>query len=107
MPRLLDMGQCNDAYGAIRVAGALAQAFGCGVNDLPLTPVISWLEQKAVAVLLTLLSLGVKGIVLGPRLPAFLSPNVLRLLQERYDLRLTSRAPSTDLLQLHRAPARA
>ncbi|XXZ13787.1 hydroxylamine reductase [Sorangium sp. So ce315] len=107
LPRLLDMGQCNDAYGAIRVASALAGAFGCGVNDLPLTLVISWLEQKAVAVLLTLLSLGVKGIVLGPRLPAFLSPNVLRLLQERYDLRLTGRAPSADLLQLHRAPASA
>ncbi|XXV42213.1 hypothetical protein WME73_04365 [Sorangium sp. So ce302] len=62
------------------MAGALAQALGCGVNQLPLTLVLSWLEQKAVAVLLTLLSLGVKGIVLGPRLPAFLSPNVLRLL---------------------------
>ncbi|XXR49181.1 hydroxylamine reductase [Sorangium sp. So ce381] len=107
LPRLLDMGQCNDAYGALRVAGALAQALGCGVNELPLTLVISWLEQKAVAVLLTLLSLGVKGIVLGPRLPAFLSPNVLRVLQQRYDLRLTGRAPSRDLLQLHRAPASA
>jgi len=105
LPRLLDMGQCNDAYGAIRVAAALADALGCGVNDLPLTLVISWLEQKAVAVLLTLLSLGVKGIVLGPRLPAFISPNVLALLQERYDLRLIGKKAAADLVQLHRAPA--
>ncbi|WP_436606591.1 hydroxylamine reductase [Sorangium sp. So ce1036] len=107
LPRLLDMGQCNDAYGAIRVASALAAALGCGVNDLPLTLVISWLEQKAVAVLLTLLSLGVKGVVLGPRLPGFVSPNVLRLLQERYDLRLIGEAASADLLTLRRAPASA
>jgi hydroxylamine reductase len=69
LPRLLDMGQCNDAYGAIQVALALAKAFNCGVNDLPLTLVVSWFEQKAVAVLLTLLSLGVKGIRLGPLYP--------------------------------------
>lgn len=86
VPRLLDMGQCNDAYGAIQVALALAGAFKCGVNDLPLTLVISWFEQKAVAVLLTLLSLGVKGIRLGPALPAFVSPNVLKLLVEKFDL---------------------
>ncbi len=86
VPRLLDMGQCNDAYGAIQVALALANAFKCGVNDLPLTLVISWFEQKAVAVLLTLLSLGVKGIRLGPALPAFVSPNVLKLLVEKFDL---------------------
>lgn len=107
LPRLLDMGQCNDAYGAIKVASALAEAFHCSVNELPLTLVISWLEQKAVAVLLTLLSLGVRGIVLGPRLPGFISPNVLKLLQERYDLRLISRRPENDLVQLHRAPEAA
>jgi hydroxylamine reductase len=86
VPRLLDMGQCNDSYGAIQVALALAKAFDCGVNDLPLTLVISWFEQKAVAVLLTLLSLGVKGIRLGPALPAFVTPNVLTILQEKFDL---------------------
>ncbi len=87
LPRLLDMGQCNDAYGAIQVAVALAKAFDCGVNDLPLTLVISWFEQKAVAVLLTLLHLGIKGIRLGPALPAFVSPNVLAVLQEKFDLK--------------------
>ena len=89
LPRLLDMGQCNDAYGAIQVAAALAKAFNCGVNDLPLTLVISWFEQKAVAVLLTLLSLGVKGISIGPKPPAFVSPNVFKILQERFDLKVT------------------
>ncbi len=89
LPRLLDMGQCNDAYGAIQVAVALAEAFNCGVNDLPLTLVISWFEQKAVAVLLTLLSLGVKGISIGPKPPAFVSPNVFKILQEKFDLKLT------------------
>ncbi|MBI1320868.1 MAG: hydroxylamine reductase [Candidatus Hydrogenedens sp.] len=87
LPRLLDMGQCNDAYGAIQVALALANAFECSVNDLPLTLCISWFEQKAVAVLLTLLHLNVKGIRLGPALPAFITPNVLSILQEKYDLR--------------------
>ncbi len=86
IPRLLDMGQCNDSYGAIQVALALAQVFECGVNDLPLTLLISWFEQKAVAVLLTLLHLGVKGIRLGPALPAFITPNVMDILQEQYDL---------------------
>src|SRR5690606_9144360 len=81
VPRLLDVGQCNDAYGAIQVALALSKAFNCGVNDLPLTLVISWFEQKAVAVLLTLLHLGVKGIRLGPALPAFITPNILSILQ--------------------------
>jgi len=89
LPRLLDMGQCNDAYGAIRVAVGLAEAFGCSVNDLPLTIVLSWFEQKAVAVLLTLLSLGVKGIRIGPRPPAFVSPNVFKVLAEKFDLKLT------------------
>lgn len=86
VPRLMDMGQCNDSYGAIQVALALAKAFECGVNDLPLNIVLSWFEQKAVAVLLTLLHLGVKGIRLGPALPAFVTPNVLAILQEKYDL---------------------
>ena len=80
LPRLIDIGQCNDAYSAIQVAVSLAEAFSCGVNDLPLTIVLSWFEQKAVAVLLTLLSLGVKNIQLGPTLPAFVSPGVLKVL---------------------------
>lgn len=96
-PRLLDMGQCNDAYGAIQVAMALAGAFGCGVNDLPLTLVISWFEQKAVAVLLTLLSLGVKGIRIGPNPPAFVTPNVFQILQDTFDLKLTSGDAQADL----------
>lgn len=86
VPRLLDVGQCNDAYGAIQVALALADAFGCGVNELPLTMVLSWFEQKAVAVLLSLLYLGVKGIRLGPKLPAFISPNVLAILVDRFQI---------------------
>jgi hydroxylamine reductase len=97
LPRLLDMGQCNDAYGAIQVALALAKAFGCGVNDLPLTLVISWFEQKAVAVLLTLLSLGVKGISIGPNPPAFITPNVFRILQEKFDLKLVGKDARRDL----------
>ncbi|MEW4566937.1 hydroxylamine reductase [Tautonia sp. JC769] len=97
LPRLMDMGQCNDAYGAIQVALALADAFGCGVNDLPLTLVVSWFEQKAVAVLLTLLSLDVKGITIGPNAPAFITPKVFRSLQERFDLRLTGPDALVDL----------
>jgi len=97
LPRLLDMGQCNNAYGAIKVAVGLAEAFGCSVNDLPLTLVISWFEQKAVAVLLTLLALGVKGITLGPNPPAFLSPRVFQILREKYDLRLAGRDAAKDL----------
>ena len=100
LPRLLDMGQCNNAYGAIQVAVALANAFNCSVNDLPLTLVISWFEQKAVAVLLTLLALGVKGITLGPAPPAFVSPNVFKVLQQQYDLRLTSGNPKEDLARV-------
>lgn len=83
-PRIMDMGQCNDAYGAIKVAVALAQAFDCGVNELPLSMVLSWYEQKAVCILLTLLHLGIKNIYLGPSLPAFLSPNVLQYLVKNY-----------------------
>lgn len=87
IPRFLDMGQCNDSYGAIQVATALAKAFDCSVNDLPLTLNISWFEQKAVAVLLTLLYLGVKNIRIGPALPAFVSKNVLAVLVEKFGLR--------------------
>jgi hydroxylamine reductase len=86
LPRIMDMGQCNDAYSAIQVAVALAGAFNCGVNDLPLTLVLSWYEQKAVCILLTLLSLGIKNIYLGPTLPAFLSPNVLNVLVEKFNI---------------------
>ncbi len=96
-PRLLDMGQCNDAYGAIQVAVALAGAFGCGVNDLPLTLVVSWFEQKAVAVLLTLLSLDVKGISIGPNPPAFVTPNVFAILQDKFDLKLANGDAKADL----------
>ena len=97
LPRLLDLGQCNDAYGAIQIALALAGAFGCGVNDLPLTLVISWFEQKAVAVLLTLLHLGVKNIRLGPKLPAFVTPNVLALLQEKFSLQPIGKDGAADV----------
>jgi len=86
IPRLLDIGQCNDAYSAIKIAGALASAFKCGVNDLPLSMILSWFEQKAVAILLTLLHLGIRNIRLGPTLPAFVSPNVLKVLVEKFNL---------------------
>ena len=100
IPRLLDLGQCNDAYGAIQIAVALAGAFKCGVNDLPLTLVISWFEQKAVAVLLTLLHLGVKGIRIGPNPPPFITPNVMKILQEKYDLQLTGADAAKDLARV-------
>ncbi len=87
IPRLLDCGQCNDAYSAIKVAGALAQAFGCGVNDLPLSLILSWYEQKACAILLTLLHLGIKNIRLGPSLPAFVTPTVLNVLVEKFNIK--------------------
>ena len=86
LPRLMDIGQCNDAYGAIQVAVALADAFECSVNELPLSFVLSWYEQKAVCILLTLLHLGIKNIRLGPSLPAFLSPNILNFLVENYGI---------------------
>ena len=86
LPRIMDMGQCNDAYGAIKVAVALAEAFGCEVNELPLSFVLSWYEQKAVCILLTLLHLGIRNIRLGPSLPAFLSPNILNFLVENYGI---------------------
>ena len=86
IPRLLDIGQCNDAYSAIQIAVALAGAFECGVNELPLSFILSWYEQKAVAILLTLLHLGIKGIKLGPSLPAFITPNVLNFLVENFNI---------------------
>ena len=98
-PRLMDMGQCNDAYSAIKVAVALADAFGCGVNDLPLSMVLSWYEQKAVCILLTLLHLGIKNIKLGPTLPAFLSKNVLNYLVEHFAIAPTT-TPEADLEEL-------
>ncbi len=98
IPRILDMGQCNDAYSAIKVAQALADALGVEVNQLPLTLVVSWYEQKALAILLTLLYLGIKGIMIGPSLPAFLTPKVLELLRRDYDIR-TVTDPLKDLAQ--------
>jgi hydroxylamine reductase len=99
LPRILDMGQCNDSFGAIQIAAKLAGALDCSVNDLPLTIVLSWFEQKAVAVLLTLFHLGVKGIRIGPAAPAFVSPGVLRILQETFDLRLVGDADPVEDLQ--------
>jgi hydroxylamine reductase len=96
IPRLLDVGQCNDAYSAIQIATTLAQAFGVGVNDLPLSLILSWYEQKAVAILLTLLHLGIKNIRLGPSLPAFLTPNVLNVLVKNYNIMPIS-TPEEDL----------
>jgi hydroxylamine reductase len=96
LPRLLDLGQCNDSYSAIKIALALAEAFGCGVDDLPLSLVLSWFEQKAVAVLLTLFSLGVTGIRLGPTLPAFVTPALADVLVEKFGLAPT-RDPNADL----------
>ena len=99
LPRLMDVGQCNDAYSAIQIAIALADAFGCGVNDLPLSMVLSWYEQKAVCILLTLLHLGIQNIRLGPTLPAFLSPNVLNYLVENFGIAPIT-TPEEDLKQL-------
>jgi hydroxylamine reductase len=99
LPRIMDMGQCNDAYSAIQVALALADAFKCGVNDLPLTLVLSWYEQKAVSILLTLLYLGIKNIYLGPSLPAFVSPTVLNFLVEKFAITPIS-TPEADLAKI-------
>ena len=96
IPRLLDVGQCNDAYSAIQIAVALAGAFNCGVNDLPLSMVLSWYEQKAVCILLTLLHLGIRNIRLGPSLPAFVTPNVLKVLVEKFNIMPIS-TPDEDL----------
>eukprot|EP00829_Urostomides_striatus_P002998 TRINITY_DN1344_c0_g1_i1.p1 TRINITY_DN1344_c0_g1~~TRINITY_DN1344_c0_g1_i1.p1 ORF type:complete len:560 (-),score=127.10 TRINITY_DN1344_c0_g1_i1:62-1741(-) len=87
IPRLLDAGQCNDAFGAVQIAIALSKAFNCGVNDLPLSLVISWFEQKAVAVFLALLHLGMKNMILGPRLPAFVTPKLLKILVEKFNVK--------------------
>lgn len=100
LPRFLDMGQCNDAFGAVQVALALAKSFDCGVNDLPLEIVLSWFEQKAVAVLLSLLALDVKGIRIGPVPPAFVSPNVFKVLQDKFDLKVIESSPPLELVQL-------
>ena len=99
LPRIMDMGQCNDAYSAIKAAAALADAFGCGINDLPLTLVLSWYEQKAVCILLTLLHLGICNIYLGPTLPAFVSPGVLKFLVENYGIRPVT-TPEKDLAEI-------
>ena len=96
IPRLLDVGQCNDAYSAIKIATALADAFECGVNDLPLSMILSWYEQKACAILLTLLYLGIKDIRLGPSLPAFVSPNVLNVLVDKFNI-MPIQTPQEDL----------
>lgn len=98
-PRLLDMGQCNDAYSAIQTAVALAKAFNCGVNELPLSLILSWYEQKAVCILLTLLYLGIKDIRLGPTLPAFISPAVLKVLIENFNIKPIT-TPDADLAQI-------
>jgi hydroxylamine reductase len=92
LPRLLDIGQCNDSYSAVRIASALAEAFDCEVNDLPLSLVISWFEQKAVAVLLSLLALGLRGISLGPTLPGYLTPALVEILVDRFDIRTIGNA---------------
>ena len=99
IPRLVDTGQCNDCYSTIKIATALAEAFDCGVNDLPLSLVVSWYEQKAVAILLTLLHLGIKNIRLGPSLPAFLSENVLNVLVEKFNIKPIGN-PSEDLAEM-------
>ncbi len=96
IPRLIDIGQCNDAYSAIRIALALADAFACGVNDLPLSMILSWYEQKACAILLTLLHLGIRDIRLGPSLPAFITPNVLNVLVRNFNI-MPIRTPDEDL----------
>lgn len=99
IPRLLDMGQCNDSYGAVQVAVALAEVFGCGINDLPLSFVLSWYEQKAVSILLSLLYLGVKGIKLGPTLPAFIAPDILSYLVENFEI-APIKTPEEDIREL-------
>lgn len=97
IPRLLDIGQCNDAYSAIRIALALSEAFGVGVNDLPLSMILSWYEQKAVAILLTLFHLGIRDIRLGPSLPAFITPNVLDVLVKNFHVQPIASTPEEDL----------
>jgi hydroxylamine reductase len=96
IPRLLDVGQCNDAYSAIQIAIALSKAFNVGVNELPLSLILSWYEQKAVAILLTLLYLGIRNIRLGPSLPAFVTPNVLDVLVKNFNIQPIT-TPDEDL----------
>ena len=96
IPRLIDLGQCNDAIVALEVAQALAGLFGVGVNDLPLTLVVSWMEQKAVAILWSLLALGIKGIYLGPIVPGWINDDMLKILVEKYDIRLIG-TPEEDI----------
>jgi hydroxylamine reductase len=100
IPRLLDIGQCNDAYSAIQIALALSKAFNIGVNELPLSLVLSWYEQKAVAILLTLLHLGIKDIRLGPTLPAFITPNVLDVLVKNFNIKPIAETPEADLEEI-------
>ena len=102
IPRLLDMGQCNDAYSAIKVATTLAEVFKCSVNELPLSIVLSWYEQKAVCVLLTLLSLGIENMKLGPTLPAFVSPHILDFLVEKFKIKPVT-TPDKDLKEIMEA----
>lgn len=99
LPRIMDMGQCNDAYSAIKTAAALADAFGCNINELPLTLVLSWYEQKAVCILLSLLSLGIKNIYLGPTLPAFFSENIVKTLSEAFSLKPIT-VPERDIAKI-------
>jgi hydroxylamine reductase len=106
IPRLLDIGQCNDAYSAIQIAVALSKAFNCGVNDLPLSIVLSWYEQKAVCILLTLLHLGLKNMRLGPSLPAFVGPNVLKVLVDSFGLKPVGKVQD-DLREMLKTPAAA
>jgi len=105
IPRLIDTGQCNDCYSAVKIALALAEAFGCGVNDLPLSLIVSWYEQKAVAILLTLLHLGIRNIRLGPSLPAFLTPNVLNVLVEKFAIKPITTVEK-DLADILNSPAK-
>lgn len=99
IPRLLDMGQCNDAYSAIKVAVELSKAFNCKVNELPLSFILSWYEQKAVCILLTLLYLGIENIKLGPSLPAFISPDVLNILVDKFKIKPIT-TPENDLAEI-------
>ena len=103
LPRLLDMGQCNDAYSALVVATKLAEAFGVGVNELPLSLIVSWFEQKAAAVLLTLLALGVRNVRIGPTLPAFLTPALVDVLVEKFGVQPIGDAKSDIAASLARA----
>jgi hydroxylamine reductase len=105
IPRLLDVGQCNDSYSAIQIALALSKAFECGVNELPLSLIISWFEQKAAAVLLTLLALGVRNVRLGPTLPAFLTPALVGVLVEQFGVLPITTAEADIAASLNRAAA--